>query len=106
MGLVDGSGYAVPTVDGVGVDYNMRLVAMLADRETAPAGSLPAGDLSPDWARKLSAPFVLDPGFGTRCSTVLTISPSGSLRIVERRFGADGAVTGDTELVLNDTLAN
>ena len=37
------------------------LFAMLADRETAPPDSLPPGDLSPEWARKLSAPFVLDP---------------------------------------------
>jgi uncharacterized protein with NRDE domain len=81
------------------------LIAMLGDRETAPAGSLAAGDLSPDWARKLSAPFVVDPGYGTRCSTVLTISPVGSMRIAERRFGADGAPTGETEHVLNDTLA-
>jgi uncharacterized protein with NRDE domain len=77
------------------------LFAMLADRETAPAESLPAGELSPDWARKLSAPFIVDLGFGTRCSTVLTISPSGSLRIAERRFGADGAASGQTEHVLN-----
>ena len=50
------------------------LFAMLADRETAPPDALPPGDLSPEWARKLSAPFVLDATYGTRCSTVLTIS--------------------------------
>ena len=55
---------------------------------------LPPGDLSPEWARKLSAPFVLDPGYGTRCSTVLTISNQGALRITERRFDADGAPIG------------
>jgi uncharacterized protein with NRDE domain len=77
------------------------LFAMLADRETAPAESLPAGDLSADWARKLSAPFVVDPAYGTRCSTVLTISPSGSLRVAERRFGADGVAAGETEYELN-----
>jgi uncharacterized protein with NRDE domain len=77
------------------------LFAMLADRETAPDESLPAGDLTPDWARKLSAPFIVDPGYGTRCSTVVTVSPSGSLRIAERRFAADGAGAGQTEHVLN-----
>ena len=50
---------------------------MLADRETAPPDEVPPGDLSPEWARKLSAPFVLDPTYGTRCSTVLTISHAG-----------------------------
>ena len=35
-GLVDGSGYAIPAVDGVGVDYNARLAAMLIDLITMP----------------------------------------------------------------------
>jgi uncharacterized protein with NRDE domain len=78
------------------------LFGMLADRETAPPESSPAGDLSPEWARKLSAPFVLDPGYGTRCSTILTISNQGVLRIAERRFDATGAATGQSEHVLND----
>jgi uncharacterized protein with NRDE domain len=77
------------------------LFTMLADREMAPAASVPAGDLSPEWARKLSAPFVVDPGYGTRCSTVLTISPEGSLRVTERRFDASGAAAGETEHRLN-----
>lgn len=87
--------------DSDATDLAARLFTMLADRETAPPESLPAGDLSPDWARKLSAPFVVDPDYGTRCSTVLTISPSGPMRIAERRFGANGAAAGETELLLN-----
>ena len=51
----------------------------LADREPAPPDTLPPSDLSPEWARKLSAPFVLDPTYGTRCSTVLTISDDDEL---------------------------
>jgi uncharacterized protein with NRDE domain len=79
------------------------LFDMLADRQTASDVELPAGDLSPEWARKLSAPFVLDPEYGTRCSTVLTISDRGELRITERRFDAAGASSGQSEHVLNDT---
>jgi uncharacterized protein with NRDE domain len=77
------------------------LFAMLADRETAPPDSLPPGDLTPEWARKLSAPFVLDAGYGTRCSTVLTIDTQGAQRIVERRFDSEGAQTGQSEHLLN-----
>jgi len=62
---------------------------------------VPPGDLSPEWARKLSAPFVLDPGFGTRCSTVLTLDDDGSLALLERRFDADGKMTGESEHRLN-----
>ncbi|MEJ0086334.1 MAG: NRDE family protein [Pseudomonadota bacterium] len=79
------------------------LFALLADRETAPPDALPAGDLSPEWARKLSAPFVLDETYGTRCSTVLTISTDDTLRIAERRFDARGMSSGETEHVLNAT---
>jgi uncharacterized protein with NRDE domain len=79
------------------------LFEMLGDRETAPPDAVPPGDLSPEWARKLSAPFVLDPAYGTRCSTVLTISGQGTLRITERRFNAEGARTGQSEQLLNGT---
>lgn len=71
------------------------LLDMLSDQETAPPQDLPPGDLSPEWARKLSAPFVLDPEYGTRCSTVLTADDSGQL-LVERRFDAEGRVTGES----------
>jgi uncharacterized protein with NRDE domain len=77
------------------------LFAMLADRETAPPDSVPPGDLTPEWARKLSAPFVLDAGYGTRCSTVLTVSDPGTTRIIERRFDSEGAQTGQSEHLLN-----
>ena len=79
------------------------LLDMLADRETAPAESLPSGDLSPEWARKLSAPFVLDPQYGTRCSTILTVDDQ-DLRLVERRFDSAGRVSGQSEHRLNGAL--
>jgi uncharacterized protein with NRDE domain len=78
-----------------------ELLAMLADRETAAPDTVPPGDLSPEWARKLSAPFVVDSKFGTRCSTVLTIANDTTLTIAERRFDAGGAASGQSEHVLN-----
>ena len=83
-----------------------QLLDILGDRETAPPESLPAGDLSPEWARKLSAPFVLDPGYGTRCSTVLTLANDGALALVERRFDATGHVSGQSEHLLNGAAGN
>jgi uncharacterized protein with NRDE domain len=77
------------------------LFSMLADRETAPPDSVPPGDLTPEWARKLSAPFVLDANYGTRCSTVLTVSDLGTMRIIERRFDSEGTQTGQSEHLLN-----
>jgi uncharacterized protein with NRDE domain len=77
-----------------------RLLALLADRETAPAEALAPGDLSAEWARKLSAPFVLDPEYGTRCSTILTAEDERVV-MTERRFRADGTVEGQSEHRLN-----
>lgn len=81
-----------------------RLFEALADRAIEPSVE-PAEGLTPEWARKLSAPFVLDETYGTRCSTVLAISRDGALAMAERRFDAHGALAGETEYLLNDTEA-
>ena len=83
----------VATVEG--------LFALLADRRPAEA-TLPAhtGALPQEWARALSAPFVLHPQYGTRCSTVVLLEGDGRLHIAERRFDAAGALTGATEFNL------
>ena len=49
----------------------------------------------------LSAPFVLNPEYGTRCSTVLLLESDGGLYLAERRFNPAGALAGETEFVLN-----
>jgi uncharacterized protein with NRDE domain len=61
----------------------------------------PLSDKAPDPAQPeefITAPFVLSPVYGTRCSTVVAIDHDGHGRIIERRFDADGAVTGETAL--------
>jgi uncharacterized protein with NRDE domain len=40
--------------------------------------------------------FLQGPGYGTRCSTVVQIGADGAGEIRERRFGSDGACTGET----------
>lgn len=77
------------------------LFTALADRRQAPPESLPASGLDPELARRLSAPFVLDQSYGTRCSTVLTISYDDELLITERRFDAYGEPAGESEYGLN-----
>jgi len=76
-----------------------RLFAMLADRTPAPEGS-PGTGLPAEWERTLSSPFVIHPTYGTRCSTVLLIEPSGAAVMAERRFDAAGQVNGNTEVLL------
>jgi len=79
-----------------------ELLAMLADRAPAEAheGSLPDTGLSSEWERVLSSPFVLHPRYGTRCSSVVLLEPSGAGLVIERRFDASGAVTGEAQEAL------
>jgi len=73
-----------------------ELFDMLNDREPAPDdASIPVG-LTPELARALSAPFVLNPVYGTRCSTVLMLEASGAMNLIERRFDASGRLSGET----------
>jgi uncharacterized protein with NRDE domain len=80
-----------------------QLFALLADRTPAgvPAGTSDTGGLPADWARALSAPFVLHPQYGTRSSTVVLLEPDGRLLLAEHRFDAAGRPSGETELRLN-----
>ncbi|HEV2702122.1 MAG TPA: NRDE family protein [Steroidobacteraceae bacterium] len=73
------------------------LFALLADRTRslpdAPPGAPP---LPAEWTEVLSAPFVVHPTFGTRCSTLVLIGYDGSLIVQERRFDPQGATLGQS----------
>lgn len=72
-----------------------RLLNMLGDRQKASAEEVQTNGLSFAMAHALTAPFIVHPVYGTRCSTVVTIDESGSVRFVERSFDADGRTTGE-----------
>jgi uncharacterized protein with NRDE domain len=74
-----------------------ELFALLADRTQASEEHLPSTGVSPEWERTLSSPFVLNPRYGTRCSTLVAIEPTGACFLAERRFDPSGAPTGETE---------
>jgi len=77
------------------------LLALLADRrQVAASEPLPSTGLQPEWERVLSAPFVLNPDYGTRCSTVVMREPSGRLVVVERTFDPAGMPAGDQNFAL------
>jgi len=71
------------------------LFDLLADRAIAPDDALPSTGVPLALERRLSAPFILSPHYGTRASTVVTIARDGSARFHERSFDADGRATGD-----------
>jgi len=80
------------------------LFLALADRTPAPDDALPDTGVGVDLERRLSSPFVRDPTYGTRCSTVVLVEDAAledaSIVFAERRFGPDAEVLGDTAVRL------
>jgi len=64
------------------------LFAALGDRTTQ----------SPDPEDGFSSIFIVNPAYGTRCSTVILVDAEGSGRIIERSFDAAGGVTGEVSV--------
>lgn len=80
-----------------------RLEAALADWLPAGGGTAPLfaalGDPTPesnDPEDVFSSVFIRNASYGTRCSTVVLVDAQGRGRIIERRFGSDGMVVGET----------
>ena len=85
---------------GSGGGQDGALFDLLADRTPATDDGLPSTGVSVEWERILSSPFVLNERYGTRCSTVVAIEPTGACYLAERRFDPSGACIGETEFRL------
>jgi uncharacterized protein with NRDE domain len=76
------------------------LLALLADRSTAP-GEMPAAVGADEPRRHLMNHFfIVSPDYGTRSSTVLLLERTGAFEFVERRFAPDGSETGTSRFLL------
>lgn len=73
-----------------------NLLRMLDDRHKAASEEVQTNSLSFSIAHALTAPFIVLPEYGTRCSTILTVSDEGRARFAERRFDALGRTTGES----------
>ena len=76
-------------------DPLQRCFEALADRAQAPDAELPPTGVPLDWERALSAAFIVAPGYGTRCSTLLALAARRG-RMVERRYDDAGAIAGES----------
>jgi uncharacterized protein with NRDE domain len=68
------------------------LFEMLSDRVVAPDGELPATGVGIEWERRLGSALITGAEYGTRASTVLTVSSSGDVVMEERTRDAKGGV--------------
>lgn len=81
-----------------GDDVNdTSLVRMLGDREKASADEVETNGLSFAMAHAITAPFIVHPEYGTRCSTIVTSDSAGGVRFMERRFSPDGRASGESK---------
>lgn len=72
------------------------LMRLMGDRERAPAERVVTGHLDFERAHAISAPFIVTPEYGTRCTSVILVGRDAGWRFVERRFDASGRALGET----------
>ena len=72
-----------------------ELLRLLSDRKPAAQHEIDAGDLSFEFARTVSAPFIVSDTYGTRCSTTLLWSVTDTVRLAEYRFDPSGNAAGE-----------
>jgi uncharacterized protein with NRDE domain len=86
-----------------GVASPRALFSAVQDREPARDAELPSTGLDRDTERLVSAPFIVNPVYGTRCTTVVLLDREGLVRVEERRYSADGGTTGRTGIAFHTT---
>jgi uncharacterized protein with NRDE domain len=72
------------------------LMRLMNDRGKAAVSEVEKGHLDFDTAHAISAPFIVLPNYGTRCTTVALMDNDGKWRITERRFDPTGQKTGES----------
>jgi uncharacterized protein with NRDE domain len=71
------------------------LMRLMSDRERAPIERVEKGHLDFERAHAISAPFIVTPDYGTRCTSVILGDNNGGWVFIERRFDASGRAVGD-----------
>lgn len=72
------------------------LMRLMNDRGRAPVAEVETGHLDFETAYAITAPFIVLPDYGTRCTTVVIADNKGKWHFTERRFDASGRVTGES----------
>jgi uncharacterized protein with NRDE domain len=73
-----------------------ELLRVLANRERGPVAEVSSESLPFETAHAITAPFIVLPDYGTRCSTIVRAGADGFWEFLERRFDALGTSTGES----------
>jgi len=79
------------------------LFRALDDRRPAPDDQLPETGIGMELERLLSAPFIVSPRYGTRCTTIVLVGRDGDVQVAERRYAPDGSTVGRTLIAFRAT---
>lgn len=74
-----------------------HLMRLMNDRGKAPVAEVDTDHLKFEAAHAITAPFIVMPDYGTRCTTVVLADKDGNWRFVERRFDPAGRRTGESK---------
>lgn len=74
-----------------------KLFALLQSTDRPPDEKLPNTGLELETERLVSAPFIVNPAYGTRSSTVIVLNQEGTLTFIEKTYNPDGEVAGTVE---------
>lgn len=72
------------------------LMRLMDDREKGPVDEVERGRLDFKTAHAVTAPFIVMPEYGTRCTTILLVDRNGDWRLTERRFDPAGTIAGES----------
>ena len=73
-----------------------NLMRLMNDRNKAPVAEVETGRLDFKRAHAITAPFIVMPDYGTRCTTVILADKDGRWSFAERRFNPAGEMTGES----------
>lgn len=82
-----------------------QLLRLMDDREKGPVEEVERGRLEFRTAHAITAPFIVMPDYGTRCTTLLLADRKGRWQLTERRFDAAGAITGESRFAFETSDA-
>jgi len=73
------------------------LLKLLGDRKKASVAEVESGHLGFEKAHAMTAPFIVQADYGTRCSSVVLLDNKDQVRFTEMRFTADGSSSGRSD---------
>ncbi len=74
-----------------------NLLRLLDDRNKASVSEVEPSHLGFEKAHAMTAPFIVQADYGTRCSSVVLLDNKDQVRFTEKRFTADGSGSGRSD---------